>query len=41
MRPLILQSIRNEGQGAIHSGIAPAGWLEEELSTWVDALSRT
>ena len=40
LRPAVLAAIRSEGKGVIHTGVAPPGWLEEELPCWVDALSK-
>jgi len=40
MRPHILAALRCEGSAIIHTGVMPAGWLEEELSTWLDALAQ-
>eukprot|EP00959_Pyramimonas_sp_CCMP1952_P142490 2983074-Pyramimonas_sp.AAC.1 len=40
MRKVVLNSLRCEGKAKVHTGVMPAGWLEEELSTWVQALSR-
>ena len=38
LRPMILAALRNMGLD-VRTGMAPPGWMEEELSTWVDALA--
>ena len=38
LRQTIIKSLQNEGKSVYHCGPAPAGWLEEELSLWLETL---
>ena len=40
LREKILSAVKAKGVPKHHLGIAPPGWLEEELSLWLDTLGR-
>ena len=39
LRGIVTRAYLNEGVATRHTGPAPAGWLEDEMSMWLDAIS--
>ena len=38
-RPLIQKALRAEAIATHHKGVAPAGWLEDEVGHWLETIS--
>ena len=39
-RKLIMKALEAEGMAQHHRGVAPAGWLEDEVSHWLETLEQ-